>query len=87
MPELAMLSLQKAADKSWQWTAYDEHGQTMGTQTRCEDVGTALENALQWLFPPTPTGNESTKPQPPTKATRSPRHRKPRNKASSHDRK
>lgn len=75
---LASLITQKESDGSWKWLAYDEHGQTMGSQNKCADIGEALENALKWLYPEDAGPSESTTPQQPRAGvpTRKPRKKK-----------
>lgn len=80
---LAMLNLQLQPDKSWRWTAYDDHGQTMGTQDKCEDVGQALENALTWLYPAPLDASASEAGAQQHTAVQRPRSRKPQKRASS----
>lgn len=80
MAKTALISIQLTKDETWSWTVYDEHGQTLGTQSRCKDEIECMENCLTWLHP-TPDGD--------LLSTAGPRHqavvakrapRKPRNK-------
>jgi hypothetical protein len=84
---LASLITQKESDGSWKWLAYDEHGQTMGSQNKCADIGEALENALTWLYPPETAASESTAPQPPRAGVPPRKSRKTGSKVASRGRK
>jgi hypothetical protein len=82
MPKLALINIQKQADQSWRWTAYDEHGQTLGTQDKCGDEVECMENVLRWIHPAASASDAAAKAAPQSQAATRPRKpRKTRSRA------